>query len=168
MTVLSGQSIRELCLTNQQCYLDGTTPRERRDSMLSPFTERSVQNGMSYGLSIAGYDIRSKQSARLVPGQFILLSSVERFQMPNNVIAFVHDKSTWARRGIAVQNTVIEPGWNGFLTMELTNHGTHVVEIEAGDPIAQIVFHWTDKPVEKPYSGKYQDQENRPVEAKME
>jgi dCTP deaminase len=151
MTVLSGQSIRAI-----------------RPAIVEPFVERSVQNGMSYGLSVAGYDIRSKQYMHLEPGQFVLLSSIERFQMPNNIIAFVHDKSTWARRGIAVQNTVIEPGWNGYLTMELTNHGREIVKIAKGDPIAQIVFHWTDMPVEKPYSGKYQNQEDRPVEAKEE
>lgn len=152
MTVLSGQAIRRI-----------TPP------IVEPFVERSVQNGMSYGLSIAGYDIRCDQEdVTIGPGEFKLLSSMDRFSMPNNVIAFVHDKSTWARRGLAVQNTVIEPGWCGFLTMELTNHGTDIITIRRGDPIAQIVFHWTDEPVERPYNGKYQNQEKGPVAAREE
>jgi dCTP deaminase len=83
--------------------------------------------------------------------------------MPAQVCGIVHDKSSWARRGLAVQNTVIEPGWRGFLTLELTNHGDEVLEIEAGSPIAQILFHWIDHPPENLYSGKYQDQRPGPV-----
>jgi len=130
-----------------------------------PFYERTVQNGMSFGLSSAGYDVRTKQGIILSPGQFILLSTVEHFWMPDDVIAFVHDKSTWARRGIAVQNTVIEPGWRGYLTLEVTNHGDLIVEISAGDPIAQIVFHRMEAPAERRYDGKYQDQADAPVPA---
>lgn len=135
---------------------------------VEPFHERTVVNGMSYGLSACGYDIRVEQDLDLAAGQFTLASSIERFRMPRNLVAFVHDKSTWARRGIAVQNTVIEPGWEGFLTLELTNHGRDRVQISAGDPIAQIIFHQLSGDVRQPYNGKYQNQGSGPVAAKLE
>lgn len=67
-----------------------------------------------------------------------------------------------------MQNTVIEPGWRGFLTIELAHHGGEVLRIEAGTPIAQILFHRLESPTIRPYSGKYQDQPDRPVDAIME
>lgn len=88
--------------------------------------------------------------------------------MPNDVLAKVSDKSTWARRGIAVQNTVIEPGWRGFLTLEITNHGKQIIDIAAGMPIAQIIFHRLEAPAENPYSGKYQNQAAGPQPARFE
>lgn len=137
--------------------------------MLDPFCERTVHvGGMSYGLSSCGYDVRVAQSVTLRPGDFKLLSTFERFAMPSDLVAFVHDKSTWARLGLAVQNTVIEPGWRGFLTLELTNHGGNTLIIEEGAPIAQIIWHRLDGSTDQPYEGKYQDQDNRPVQAKLE
>jgi dCTP deaminase len=140
----------------------------RRLKPLSPLVERAKFGGMTYGLGPAGYDIRIAQTMRLLPGDFHLASSQEYFHMPNNLVGFVHDKSTWARMGLALQNTVIEPGWRGFLTLELSNHGSHLHFIKAGTPIAQIIFQLTDEPVERPYDGKYQDQAFGPVKAIME
>lgn len=142
--------------------------RQINPPVIYPFVERGIQNGMSYGLSIAGYDIRCAEDINLIQGEFTLVSSIERFIMPLNIIAFVHDKSTWARCGLAVQNTVIEPGWRGILTLELTNHGNKHLQIFKGDPIAQIIFHYLTEPTEKGYSGKYQDQEAGPQSARLE
>lgn len=130
-----------------------------------PFIERTPVNGMTAGLSCAGYDIRTKQAVTMEPGDFALLSSIEHFWMPADVIGRVCDKSTWARRGIAVQTTVIEPSWKGWLTLEVSNHGRDTIMIEAGDPIAQVLFEQMAAPPERPYDGRYQDQEDRPVEA---
>lgn len=131
----------------------------RRIQPIRPFHERTKEFGMTYGLSAAGYDIRIAQSIKIEPKDFVLASSIEEFDMPNNVLAYVKDKSTWARQGLAVQNTVIEPGWKGFLTLELSNHNPDkILEIEIGMPIAQIVFHFLDEPTEQPYDGKYQNQ----------
>lgn len=131
---------------------------------VEPFVERTVHNGMTYGLSYAGYDVRIREDILLFPGNFTLASTLEYFNTPDDVIGIVHDKSSWARRGIAVQNTVIEPGWRGYLTLELTNHGTSVVGFREGDPICQIVYHKLDQAV-RGYNGKYQDQPAQPVEA---
>lgn len=148
MTILSAQSIRE------------ARPVE-------PFHESFKVAGMTAGLSVAGYDVRIREAMTLERGGFALASTIERFVMPLEVIGIVHDKSTWARRGLACQNTVIEPGWQGFLTLELTNHGDGPLRIEAGIPIAQILFHWVDR-VTEGYEGKYQNQANRPVPAIIE
>lgn len=134
---------------------------------VEPFVERSKAFGMSYGLSYAGYDVRVDAGLLLDPGGFALASTLERFIMPRDVLATVHDKSTWARRGLAAQTTVIEPGWVGYLTLELTNHGSDQLIIPGGCPIAQILFHRVDAPCEA-YEGKYNNQPARPVSAILE
>ena len=132
---------------------------------IQPFHERTVVNGMSFGLSHAGYDVRIAENITLWPKNFSLASTIEEFDIPNDLIAMVHDKSTWARRGLSLFNTVIEPGWKGFLTLELVNNSDELLVIEAGSPIAQIVFMRLEEPTEKPYSGKYQDQKAGPQPA---
>lgn len=154
---------------------------------------KATEHGVSYGLGEAGYDIRIKQEIRFsryidvdmqepkqpmhhvvaptpngwwswVEGKFCLASAMEEFQMPNNLVGIVHDKSTWARRGLSVFNTVIEPGWNGFLTLELVYHGEEELIIPAGAGIAQVIFSQLAEP--RAYEGKYQNQENKPVAAR--
>ena len=142
-----------------------------------------ARHGVSFGLGEAGYDIRIKQAVTFKPNgyftivmtccvdgevhvntRFALASSIEEFQMPEHLMGIVHDKSTWARRGLSVFNTVIEPGWKGFLTLELVYHGNTPLHIPAGAGIAQVVFHELSCPAA--YNGKYQNQENKPVPAK--
>jgi len=158
--------------------------RNRETALFDVFSEtKQVVNGKSWGVSQAGYDVRIAQDVTLYPvtlpslalelfgirrDSFKLASTVEYFYMPNDLIARVADKSTWARLGLAVQNTVIEPGWQGYLTLELTNHSRDVIRIQKGEPIAQIIFEQLTEATEQPYSGKYQYQENRPVDAILE
>ena len=138
--------------------------------MISPFVERDVVRGMSFGLSGASYDVRIAESVTIYPGEFVLASTVERFCIPNDVLIVAHDKSSWARRGLAVQNTIFDPGWRGYATLELTNHGRSSLSILAGDPIAQVVCHLLTEPTTQPYGfngmGKYQDQEAGPQPAR--
>lgn len=139
--------------------------------------------GTSFGLGEAGYDIRIKQEIKFAgdsqgnrfikvthpepfiyaDGRFVLASAIEEFQMPTNLTGIVHDKSTWARRGLSVFNTVIEPGWKGYLTLELVYHGEGELIIPAGSGIAQVIFHLTSEEAE--YKGKYQNQVDAPVAA---
>jgi dCTP deaminase len=129
--------------------------------------EKRRAHGVSYGPSEAGYDIRIKQAVTLHPlKRFTLASSVEEFTMPEDLVAIVHDKSTWARRGLSVFNTVIEPGWHGFLTLELVYHGWRPIHVPAGAGIAQIVFHELAEC--RAYDGKYQGQGDAPVGAIFE
>lgn len=159
MTVLSSQSIR-------------------KRGIFTPFNERTIHKGMTFGLGPAGYDVRIAETVELgvqrtsritysVP-RSALASTMEHFNMPDDCVAYVKDKSTWARRFVLVQNTIIEPGWRGFLTLEITYDGDDGIVIEAGSPIAQIVFHKLDEPTEQPYNGKYQDQASGPQYAIME
>lgn len=143
--------------------------------------ERS--HGVSHGLAEAGYDIRIKQDIRfrmthglwqvLVNdeaqpgyGRFTIASATEEFQMPDNLVGVVHDKSTWARRGLSVFNTVLEPGFVGGLTLELVYHGNTDLHIPAGAGIAQILF--TQITQTARYAGKYQGQSTEPVHAILE
>lgn len=138
--------------------------------------EKRREHGVSYGLAEAGYDIRIKQTVVFTGtprvwvdgvgagGRFALASSIEEFHMPPYLVGVVHDKSTWARKGLSVRNTVIEPGWRGFLTLELVYDGEGMLEIPAGAGIAQVLFHEVASPAQ--YEGKYQGQEDRPVEAR--
>lgn len=136
---------------------------------MSPMVEsKQVAHGVSFGLSFAGYDLRIRQSVTMSPeNRFTLASTVERFQMPANLVGIVHDKSTWARQALSVFNTVVEPGWHGdALTLELVYHGTGELYIPAGAGIAQILFHRIEEPAQ--YSGKYQWQSADPVAAIFE
>ena len=129
---------------------------------------------VSHGLSEAGYDIRIRQDVvfengkvmvgrDVSSGHFALASSIELFQMPPDLVGIVHDKSTWARMGLSVFNTVIEPGFRGGLTLELVYHGNDTLVIPAGSGIAQVIFHETTSSAW--YVGKYQDQDVDPVNA---
>ena len=148
-------------------------------------TTKQTAHGVSHGLSEAGYDIRIKQDVRFLPsvqgmssivrdedgpafrkGRFVLASSMERFIMPDCLVGVVHNKSSWARRGLSVFNTVIEPGWCGWLTLELVYHGEDDLIIPAGSGIAQVLFTRTME-VSR-YGGKYNHQPDRPVDAIME
>ena len=144
---------------------------------------KASAHGVTYGLGEAGYDIRIKQWVHFKPNEhfnlvvdakvdddvqrntrFVIASAIEEFDMPPNLVGVVHDKSSWARRGLSVFNTVIEPGWKGFLTLELVYHGNDTLVIPAGAGIAQVLFHKTAHPAT--YTGRYQNQINEPVPAK--
>lgn len=101
-----------------------------------------------------------------IKGRFTLASTIEKFNMPPNLVGIVHDKSSWARKGLSVFNTVIESGWNGFLTLELIYHGKEELHIPAGSGIAQVLFHEIKEPAI--YNGKYNDQKDEPTEAIFE
>lgn len=137
-----------------------------RKGMVEPFLLRSTSFGMTHGLSGCGFDCRISETMVLEPGGFTLASTIERFDIPLDVMGVVHDKSTWVRRGLSVFNTVLECGWRGHLTIELVNNAKIKLNFERGMPICQVIFHQLDQPTELPYGkGKYQDQPARPIEA---
>lgn len=128
--------------------------------------KKEITHGTSWGLTECGYDIRIKQDVWMFFGKrFVLASSIEEFDLPNSVMGRVLNKSTWARRGIdASMTTNIEPGWKGFLTIELRYSGFWPKKIKAGSGIAQVIFEEIKTPTS--YVGKYQNQEDKPVMAK--
>lgn len=179
MTVLSAQTIRNLC--DHTFVQPMVTPYSERQEVVWNEDSKQFVHGMSmetcllinpklkrfsYGLSACGYDVRLAQDIWLWPFWGRLASTIEKFHMPSGVMAEVKDKSSWARRFVTVQNTVIEPGWRGTLTLELTNHRLWPVRLRKGSPIAQIVFYQLDEPSEQPYAGKYQDQQPGPQPAR--
>ena len=151
--ILSYQTIKQLC------YEKG---------LVSPWEERTIFQGMSYGLGSASYDFRIAQNLYLEPNIMTLCSTIEQVNIPDWIAARVCDKSSWARRGVVVQNTHFDPGFRGYPTIELTNHTKYPIHIEKGAPICQFVFHRLDFSTTKPYSGKYQGQLAAPTEAKLE
>lgn len=127
--------------------------------------EKKRHLGFSWGLTECGYDIRVKQSVTMFLGhRFVLASSIEEFNMPSDLMGRILNKSSWARLGVdASMTTNIEPGWRGFLTIELRYSRTKPITIPAGVGIAQVIFERIHTPAS--YSGKYQNQEDRPVAA---
>lgn len=157
------------------------------DDLITPFIDKKTGNP-SYGLSSYGYDltlgagfIEYRSTTKLLdpiqldpaasfkfnewefiilmPGQFILAHTVETVRMPNNLLGKICDKSTLARCGIDVKNTVIEPGFVGQITLEITNGNNIPVKLHVGKGIAQIIF-YPGEPCETPYgeTSKYQNQ----------
>jgi dCTP deaminase len=138
------------------------------EGLLTPWEERGISNGRTYGIGPATYDVRLRQSMWLFPFWGRLASTVEVFNMPTDLIAEVKDKSSNARLFVLVQNTLIDPGFRGGLTLELTRFKPWPVFLKAGTPIAQIKFTLLVEPTERPYVGKYLDQSSEPEPARME
>lgn len=127
-----------------------------------------IAHGTSYGLSEVGYDIRCAEDiifdGSKPDGRFRLASAVEYFTMPNDLIGSVCDKSTWARRGVSVFNTLIKPGWEGYLTLELSLCTNLPLHIPKGSAIAQVIF--SEIMIPSSYKGIYQNQKAGPQEAR--
>ena len=155
MTVLSDKWIKEMVRTN---------------NMISPFENKQVRdNKISYGLSSFGYDARvsnefkiftnvnseivdpknfklnnfiSKKGDECIipPNSFVLSSTVEYFRIPNDVMVICLGKSTYARCGIIVNVTPLEPGWECNVTLEFSNTTPLPAKIYAKEGAAQFIF----------------------------
>ena len=155
MTVLSDRWIKEMVRTN---------------NMISPFENKQVRdNKISYGLSSFGYDARvsnefkiftnvnseivdpknfklnsfiSKKGDECIipPNSFVLSSTVEYFRIPNDVMVICLGKSTYARCGIIVNVTPLEPTWEGNVTLEFSNTTPIPAKIYANEGAAQFIF----------------------------
>ena len=155
MTVLSDKWIKEMVRTN---------------NMISPFENKQVRgNKISYGLSSFGYDARvsnefkiftnvnseivdpknfklnnfiSKKGDECIipPNSFVLSSTVEYFRIPNDVMVICLGKSTYARCGIIVNVTPLEPSWEGNVTLEFSNTTPLPAKIYANEGAAQLIF----------------------------
>ncbi len=159
--------------------------------MLQPFVPHQ-QGRPSYGLSSCGYDLRlgarflvplggvntvldpidfpdghfrtieAEETFELSPNSQVLAESAERFDMPDDVCAVCWGKSSYARCGLLVNVTPLEPGWRGILTIELANVSPLPIRLHVGQGIAQVVFFRGSRPErtynEKEGGGRYQDQ----------
>lgn len=106
-----------------------------------------------------------KEYYTILPGECILASTVERIEVPGDLVARVEGKSSWGRRFILAHVTAgfIDPGFKGQVTLELVNLSSVIQTLPVGEPIAQISFQQVDQPVSRPYgspglNSHYQEQ----------
>jgi len=159
--------------------------------MISPFEEKQIRgNKISYGLSSFGYDARVSNEFKIFtnlnsevvdpkdfkssnfitknvseciipPNSFVLASTIELFKIPKDVLVICLGKSTYARCGIIVNVTPLEPGWEGHVTLEFSNTTPLPAKIYANEGVAQFVFLKGNETPEITYSdrkGKYMGQ----------
>lgn len=145
---------------------------------------------ISYGTSSYGYDVRCAREFKIFtninsaivdpknfdessfvdleddvciipPNSFVLARTVEYFRIPRNVLVICVGKSTYARCGIIVNVTPLEPEWEGHITLEFSNTTTLPAKIYAEEGVAQLLFLETDEVCETSYkdrAGKYMQQ----------
>ena len=95
----------------------------------------------------------------LLPGQFVLATTMEYFRLPDNLTAFVEGRSSIGRLGLFIQNAGwVDPGFEGEITLELFNANRCAVELRSGRRVGQLVFAQLDDHAMNPYRGKYQGQ----------
>lgn len=101
----------------------------------------------------------------ILPGEFILATTLERIELPADLAARVEGKSSWGRKGLAVHITAgfIDPGFKGQITLELKNLGRDPLWLHAGSYICQLSFHQLSSPAKRPYGSpglgsRYQNQ----------
>lgn len=117
-----------------------------------------------FDLAQEGQDYRTIEGDHLAlpPHGFALGSSLEWFDIPQDVLATVMCKSTYARSGICLNMTPLEPRWRGYITLEIANLTPCEVVIYANEGIGQVIFHEGSQTCRVPYNKKpgsqYQDQ----------
>ena len=95
----------------------------------------------------------------ILPGQFVLATTMEYFELPDNLTAFVEGRSSLGRMGLFIQNAGwVDPGFKGEITLELYNANRCAIELKCGRRVGQLVFAAMDDHALNPYNGKYQGQ----------
>ena len=105
------------------------------------------------------YKIIVADTYMILPGQFVLATTMEYFELPDYLTAFVEGRSSLGRMGLFIQNAGwVDPGFKGEITLELYNANRCAIELKAGRRVGQLVFAAMDSPALNPYRGKYQGQ----------
>ena len=95
----------------------------------------------------------------ILPGQFVLATTMEYFELPDDLTAFVEGRSSLGRMGLFIQNAGwVDPGFKGEITLELFNANRCAIELQSGRRVGQLVFAEMDDVALNPYCGKYQGQ----------
>jgi len=158
--------------------------------MITPFEPSGVRKGsISFGVGSYGYDMRVSNEFKIFqptdrtidpkspsslnfidfkgniciipPNSFVLGRSLEYFKIPRDVLAICFGKSTYARCGVIVNVTPLEPEWEGYVTISISNTAPVPAQIYSKEGIAQVIFLEADELCETSYkdkSGKYQAQ----------
>lgn len=162
-----------------------------KNGMIEPFNPKQSRKGLiSYGVSSYGYDMRIGDEFKIFtninntvvdpkmfdpksfvdfkgdvciipPNSFVLATSLEYFRIPRDVLVICLGKSTYARCGLVVNVTPLEPEWEGHVTIEISNTTPLPAKIYANEGIAQLIFLQASEICETSYkdkSGKYQAQ----------
>ncbi len=180
MSIKSDRWIRRMA--KEQAMIEPFEPGQVR--------ENSEGRIVSYGTSSYGYDVRCADEFKIFtnihsavvdpknfdessfvdvqsdicvipPNSFALARTVEFFRIPRTVLTICLGKSTYARCGIIVNVTPLEPEWEGHVTLEFSNTTTLPARIYANEGVAQMLFFESDEPCETSYrdrGGKYQGQ----------
>lgn len=160
--------------------------------MVSPFEEKLQRQGViSYGLSSYGYDARVADDFKVFtnvdnalvdpknfsensfvtrkadvciipPNSFVLAHTVEYFKIPRDVLVICLGKSTYARCGLIVNVTPLEPEWEGHVTLEISNTTPLPAKVYANEGVCQFLFLKADSECETSYAdrgGKYMKQQ---------
>lgn len=163
----------------------------QNQGMIEPFVEKQNKDGViSYGLSSYGYDARSSSDFKIFtnvdnalvdpknfseasfvdrkqdvcvipPNSFVLTHTVEYFRIPEDVLVICLGKSTYARCGLIVNVTPLEPGWEGHVTLEISNTTPLPARVYANEGVAQFLFFKGSSACEVSYAdrkGKYMGQ----------
>lgn len=105
------------------------------------------------------YKTITTDSYILLPNQFVLATTMEYFDLPDDLTAFVEGRSSLGRMGLFIQNAGwVDPGFKGEITLELYNANRCAIELKAGRRVGQLVFAKMDETALNPYNGKYQGQ----------
>jgi dCTP deaminase len=180
MSIKSDKWIRRMA--REHGLIDPFEPGQVRDS--------AAGRVISYGTSSYGYDVRCAPEFKIFtninstivdpkqfdeksfvdlsadvciipPNSFALARTVEYFRIPRNVLVLCVGKSTYARCGVIVNVTPLEPDWEGHVTLEFSNTTTLPAKIYANEGVAQMLFFESDEVCESSYAdrgGKYQGQ----------
>jgi dCTP deaminase len=163
----------------------------KKHGMIEPCADlRRRRRKISYGISSYGYDFRlfneykvplfadgkgldpkkmeefkfrdqKGNSCWIPPNSFLLARSLEYFRIPRNVVVLCQGKSTYARVGVIVNVTPLEPEWEGFITIALVNSSPVPAKVYSGEGIAQAIFFRANAECRVSYAdrkGKYQAQ----------
>ena len=180
MTIKSDKWIRRMAL--EHAMIEPFEPGQVK--------EANGKRIVSYGTSSYGYDIRCSEEFKIFtninstivdpkefdaksfvdfrgpvciipPNSFALARTIEFFRIPRNVLTICLGKSTYARCGIIVNVTPLEPEWEGHVTLEFSNTTPLPAKIYANEGVAQVIFIESDEVCETSYrdrGGKYQGQ----------
>lgn len=161
--------------------------------MITPFDANQVRKGViSYGVSSYGYDMRIFDEFKIFeagenkiidpknfsethftdfkgdvcivpPNSYVLARSFEYFKIPRDVLVICLGKSTYARSGVIVNVTPLEPEWEGYITISISNTAPVPAKLYSNEGLAQLIFLGASESCETSYAdkaGKYQAQKN--------
>ena len=167
------------------------TKMAKENEMISPFEDKQIRGDkISFGVSPYGYDARVSDEYKIFtnvnseivdpknfkssnfitkngpeciipPNSFVLARTVEYFKIPKDIIVICLGKSTYARCGIIVNVTPLEPGWEGHVTLEFSNTTPLPAKIYSNEGVAQFIFLKGNEAPNTTYSdrnGKYMRQ----------